>query len=302
MIQVTALICTRNRPRQIREAARSLLATPDEAMELIVVDQSEDVDTQQALADWLPDPRVRYHRTRSVGKGAALNEGLQLSRGSTIVLTDDDCIAAPGWVRAMAQLFEDRPRVAIVFCNVRPVEHDRNAGYVPSYERSTDRLLTSLWDLRAGLGLGAGMAIRRETALSLGGFDETFGPGGSFPSADEWDIAIRALVAGWHIYECAQLAIVHDGFRSHSEGKRHALRDWVALGAVSAKPLRRGHLRAASVPLCFYPKRALWPPVRDLLVLRKPRGIRRISAYLRGFALGMVTPMDATSLKFLRRR
>lgn len=300
MTLVTALVCSRNRPRQILEAVRALLAAPDDALELVVVDQSPGHETELALQT-VRDPRLRYLHTHTVGKGVALNEGLQLARGEIVVLTDDDCLAAPGWVRAMEQLFEHRPTVGIVFCNVVPAEHDRGAGYVPSYERRESRFVSSLWDLRDGLGLGAGMAIRREVALRLGGFDEAFGPGGRFPSADEWDIAIRALVAGWHVYESAEVSIVHDGFRSYADGKLHALRDWAALGAVSAKPLRCGHLRAVAVPLSFYRKRALWPPVRDLLQLRRPKGLKRITAYLRGFAQGMATPIDRGSLKFLRR-
>jgi glycosyltransferase involved in cell wall biosynthesis len=301
MIHVTALICTRNRPRLIREAVRSLLADADDTMELIVLDQSPGADTEQALLPWIGDPRVVYRRTQTIGKGVALNEGLRLAKGALVVLTDDDCIAPPGWAGNMAKLFDARPQVAIVFCNVLPVPHDPRTGYVPTYERSQSRLITSLWGLRDGLGLGAGMAIRRDVAMSLGGFDESFGPGARFPSADEWDMAIRVLVFGWHIYETSDLSIVHDGFRSSVEGREHVLRDWIALGAVSAKPLRGGHVRAAVVPLYFYPAKALWPMCLDLLQFRRPRGLLRIKAYLRGFAEGMGTPMDPQSLKFRPR-
>lgn len=297
-VRVTALICTRNRPDQIGEAIKSVLVNAADGMELIVLDQSPGSETERSLASWLGDPRVVYRRTHTVGKGVALNEGLRLARGAIVVLTDDDCIAPPGWVENMARVLEARPRVAIVFCNVVAVPHDQNLGYVPTYERRQNRLVKSLWDLRDGLGLGAGMAIRREVALSLGGFDESFGPGARFPSADEWDVAIRALVAGWHVYETSELAILHDGFRTHVEGREHAQRDWLALGAVSTKALRRGHLRAAVVPFYFYPSRALWPVCLDLMQLRRPRGLRRIEAYLRGFAEGMGTPMDPQSLKF----
>ena len=154
-------------------------------------------------------------------------------------------------------------------------------------------LISSLGALRDGLGLGAGMAIRREVALALDGFDEWFGPGGRLRlSADEWDIAIRALMSGWHIYQTPDLAIVHDGFRSFKEGREHARRDWIALGAVCAKALRGGAARAAVVPFYFYPAKALWPPVSDLLHMRRPRGLIRITAFLRGFADGMRIPMD----------
>ena len=299
MIRVTALVCTRNRPQHIVKAVRSLLDDADDSLELIVLDQSPGSETERALAPWQSDPRFLYRRTQTTGKGVGLNEGLRLAKGSVVALTDDDCEAPRGWARDMAAVLEARPQVAIVFCNVVPVPHDRSAGYVPAYERTRSRLIRSLADLHAGLGLGAGMAIRRDLALSLGGFDDSFGPGARFPSADEWDIAIRALVFGWQIYETPDLAIVHDGFRSFVQGREHAGRDWTALGAVCAKPLRAGHLSAVVVPLYFYPVNALWAPLSDLLHLRRPRGLVRITAFLRGFAEGMRTPMDPNTLRFL---
>lgn len=193
-------------------------------------------------------------------------------------------------------------RLAFVVAAIEDRCHDLSvvkAGYVPTHERRERRLLKSIDGLRDGLGLGAGMAIRRDVAMELGGFDESFGPGARFPSADEWDLSIRVLLSGWHVLETPELSILHDGFRSFAEGRDHARRDWIALGAVCAKPLRAGHLRAAFVPLLFFPTNALLPPIMDLLKRRRPTGIGRITAFLSGFADGMRTPMDPKTMRFL---
>jgi glycosyltransferase involved in cell wall biosynthesis len=300
MTLVSALICTRNRPKLIEKAVRSLLdASADAELEVIVVDQSPNSDTQAALARWHDDPRLIYRRSGSVGKGVGLNEGLKLARGDTLVLTDDDCEVPHAWARDMANVLERRPRVAIAFCNVVPVPHDSNAGYVPAYERAHSRLLSSLSELRHGLGLGAGMAIRREVAVSLGGFDELFGPGARFPSGDEWDISIRVLASGWQIYETHELAVVHDGFRSFAESRAHVRRDWIALGAVCAKAVRVGQVSALMIPFQFYLANAVWPPLLDLLQLRRPRGLVRMVAFVSGFWDGMRSRMDPHTFRFL---
>jgi glycosyltransferase involved in cell wall biosynthesis len=65
--------------------------------ELLVIDQSDGPESEHALAALRADPRLRYVRSRARGKGAALNEGLQLARGDFIALTDDDCEAPPDW-------------------------------------------------------------------------------------------------------------------------------------------------------------------------------------------------------------
>jgi glycosyltransferase involved in cell wall biosynthesis len=292
------VICSRNRAAPLATVVGSLLAGESEPFELLVIDQSDGDESEQAVAPYRNDPRLRYHRSAKRGKGAGLNEALSLARGAIMVGTDDDCEAPAGWVAGMARALEARPEAVIAFCKVLPVEHDRSAGYVPAYELEQSRTLRSVSDICGGLGIGAGIAVRRDFVLQMGGFDEAFGPGGRFPSADEWDLALRALLSGRQIYEAAELSIVHDGFRSFEQGKAHARRDWLALGAVCAKPLRAGHLRAAIVPVWLFSTKAAWPPIADALQLRKPRGLGRITAFARGFAQGLTSPVEPRTLRF----
>jgi hypothetical protein len=132
----------------------------------------------------------------------------------------------------------------------------------------------------------------------MGGFDDAFGPGGRFPSADEYDLAIRALLSGWSLYETSQLSVLHDGFRTFAEGRTHSRRDWLAIGAVCAKPIRAGRFKGAVVPAWFFAQRALWPPIADLLRLRKPQGFGRIIAFMQGFAQGLNTAVDPATLRY----
>jgi GT2 family glycosyltransferase len=223
---------------------------------------------------------------------------LRLASGAIVVCTDDDCEAGPGWVMEMARALEEQPAAAVLFCNVLAGPHDQTAGYVPGFTRSQDRSLSSIFAARHGLGLGAGMALRRDVVLSFGGFDESFGPGSRFPSGDDWDIAWRLLLRGWQVFESAHLSIVHHGFRTFVEGRAHALRDWRAIGALCAKPIRAGHPSAIVVSLWLFSAQALWPPVVDLLRFRRPAGRSRVVGFLRGFAEGLRTPVDRETLFF----
>jgi GT2 family glycosyltransferase len=296
---VTAIVCTRNRPGPVKRVVGSLLSGNSDDLELIVVDQSEGTETEQALEHFRADPRFHYYRSAVHGKGAALNEGIRQARGAIVVCTDDDCEAPPGWIDGMARALESQPTAVVAFCSVVPVKHDVTAGYVPAHELKENRLLRSVSAICGGLGIGAGMALRRDFALSMGGFDESFGPGARFPSADEWDIAMRALLSGKHVFETADLSIIHDGFRTFEEGRKHAQRDWIALGALCAKPLRAGRYEAVVVPLWLFSTRALWPPLLDLLHFRKPRGAVRIMSFLRGFSVGLRTRVDRATLRFI---
>jgi glycosyltransferase involved in cell wall biosynthesis len=299
---LSTVVCTRNRPRPLAEIVTSLLRGEGADLELIVIDQSDGTETEAVLAPLRSDPRLHYYRSVSRGKGAALNEGLAIARGSIVVCTDDDCQPPPGWVAAMNRTLQSQPRAVVLFCRVDPVPHDRSAGYVPAYELAASRSLRSVRDICGGLGIGAGMAVRREFIVGMGGVDESFGPGARFPSADEWDIVIRALLTGHEVHETAELSLVHDGFRTFAEGQVHARRDWLALGAVCAKPLRAGYWNAIVVPLWLFSTRAVWPPIADLLALRKPRGVGRIVAFVQGFASGITMPVDRKTLRFSAQR
>jgi GT2 family glycosyltransferase len=281
-------------------AVSSLLTPADADIQLFVIDQSDGAETEQALRS-LTDPRFTYVRTAARGKGAALNQGLGLAQDDIVVCTDDDCEAPPDWVAAMGRELRAAPDATIVFCNVVAGPFDPRAGYVPVFVRSTDRVLSSLADAGRGLGLGAGMALRRDAVLALGGFDETFGPGARFGSGDDWDIALRALIAGGHVVEVSRLSIVHYGFRTFAEGRYHALRDWIAIGALCAKPIRAGHFNAITLGIRLFCFHALWPPLRDLLNRRRPSGAARIVGFIKGFVRGLGTPVDRTALRFRSR-
>jgi glycosyltransferase involved in cell wall biosynthesis len=297
---MTALVCTRERPEALARAVRSLLATEGEQFELIVIDQSDGAESAGALAPFASDARLIHVRSATRGAGAALNEGLRLARGEIVVCTDDDCEAPPGWVATMARALADQPTAAIAFCNVTAAPHDRNAGYVPTYERRHGRLVRSIAATCLGHGMSAGMALRRNVVVGLGGFDDALGPGSRFPAAEDWDIAFRALLKGWHVYETADVSIVHHGFRTFDEGRTHAHRDWLGIGAVCAKLLRTVHVGALLVPVWEFSRHALWPPFTDLWRMRRPRGVARIAGFVQGLALGLQTPVDRRTLLFGR--
>jgi GT2 family glycosyltransferase len=294
---VSVVVCTCDRSISLLRTVHSLLSGTDAHFELIVIDQSEGRESERALAA-LSDPRLRYVRSRARGKGAALNEGLRLARGEIVAFTDDDCEVPPEWPAGMARALDEQPTAAIVFCNVVAPPCDWKAGYIPTYERRRSKLLRSLLATCTGHGMGAGMAVRRQAVTGLGGFDEAFGPGARFGSGDDWDISHRMLLSGWHVYETAELSVLHHGFRTLAQGREHTRRDWIAIGAVCAKPMRAGHLSAVVVALWYFLVHALWPPLHDLLRLRRPTGRSRIAGFIQGSLQGLRTPVDRKTLLF----
>ena len=111
----------------------SILANTHPNFELVVVDQSKDNETLEALKPFGADPRLRYVKIATVGKGNALNAGLTETKGSVIAITDDDCTVPPEWLEKFASIFATHPKVAVAFCCVGAGERHRTAGSIPDF-------------------------------------------------------------------------------------------------------------------------------------------------------------------------
>jgi glycosyltransferase involved in cell wall biosynthesis len=292
MIPISAVVCTRNRPADVVVAVRSLLASSHPACEIIVVDQSSGPETADALGALPEVGRLRYVAMHGKGVGRARNVGLRLARGEVVAFLDDDSAAPANWLAYCAERFGRDPRLALLFPRVEAGPHDRSAGFVPAYRPGRSRLVRTVLGKLTARGMGAGMALRRRATLAIGGFDEALGPGGRFPSCEEGDLALRLLLGGWRIFESDEVAIIHHGFRTWAEGRELSRRDWYGVGAAYAKSLKSGHPEAALLLAYEGLWVALGEPLRALLRLQAPRGMRRIIYFGRGVIAGLRSPVD----------
>lgn len=295
---VTAVVCTRNRGDSIVLALESILANTYPRFELIVVDQSTDDRTAAATAPFLADTRLRYLRSDTKGLGAARNIGLAEARSAVVVFTDDDCEVPADWIEHMAAIFRRHARVVVAFCSVAAGPHDASKGFIPNYRCRGNHRITSILEKCRARGIGAGFAVRRAPVQAMGGFDRLLGAGSRFPSCEDWDIAVRALLFGHEVYETDAVAVIHHGFRTYAEGRALSRRDWGAIGAAFAKPLKCGHWRFVVVPVYELLFHAIGPLLRDAIHLRRPRGPARTVYFLGGFAQGWRTPVDEGTLLF----
>jgi glycosyltransferase involved in cell wall biosynthesis len=295
---ISVVVCTRNRGASAVETVISILANTHPSFELILIDQSTNAETEQALTQLCVNPHFRYVRSKTQGLGCARNIGLLLANGPLVAFTDDDCSVPANWLSVIGDAFALQPRAAVVFCNVEAAAYDPKAGYVPVYIRKDSKLVRTLWDQCYAGGIGAGMAVRRDVALDLGGFDEYLGAGGRFPSGEDLDIAVRALVRGHYVYETHQVAVTHYGFRSLEQLRALAKRDWIGLGAAYAKLIKCGHWSGLIVILYDSLVIGFLKPLSAIFRLRKPQGIRGILFFIVGFIEGLSTRVDCKHIAY----
>ena len=79
----------------------------------------------------------------------------------------------------------------------------------------------SLYPFGAGMfGTGCNMSLRRELALSLGGFDIALDTGPPLPGGGDLDIFFQVVHAGWPLVYAPGMVVSHEHRRKHAELRR----------------------------------------------------------------------------------
>ncbi len=289
--RVTVLICTRNRGAAILATIRSVLVNTHTNFELLIVDQSTNTHTAQAIGALSHDSRIRYVNTNTCGLSIARNIGLALSHNDLVIMTDDDCEVPPNWIAQMAAPFLQHPRVGIVFCDVVAGPYDRRAGFVPVSLSAHPLLIEDLahWQTCDGvnIGIGAGMAIRRSVAEEIGGFDTLFGPGGLFRNGDDIDFTLRALAADHQICRINHVRVIHHGFRTFEENRALMRGAMYSAGAAYGRLIRSGQWRAISSYIAMFIAMVIVPIIENLRRRQVPPVLGRVIWLVRGFVKGL---------------
>jgi GT2 family glycosyltransferase len=226
--QISVVVPTRNRPARLRALLASLLAQsfPRECFEVIVVDDAGDpgaaqAPVQDAAAQGLA-ARCETLRARS-GPAVARNAGWRAAGGAVIAFTDDDCVAPPDWLQALATAAAAHPN-AIVQGPTQPDPAERHAlgllartvtveGLGPQYETCN-------------------IAYPRPALEALGGFDEGFG---AAPAAEDTDLAWRAIEHGYTTVFAPDALMHHAVERIGIRGSLRVARRWEAATRIFAE-------------------------------------------------------------------
>jgi GT2 family glycosyltransferase len=261
-ITITAAICTRQRAEQLQRALESLVSQATKPLEILVVDNApEDSATRDAVK---AVAGVRYVVEPVPGLDFARNRALREARGDVVAFLDDDAQADADWCGAITRAFAEHPQLAACTGRVEAMSTEA-AGQVMfeangGFSRGHNRVLLPrdatkpLHGRRAPLiawavsvGAGCSLAVRRESALAIGGFDEALDMGPAMPGGGDHDMLWRLLMSGGHtLYEPAALAW-HEHRRDADAAVRQIAGHQRALTALLVKCAveARGHMRGS---------------------------------------------------------
>jgi glycosyltransferase involved in cell wall biosynthesis len=115
-IDVTVIICTRNRPTQLAivlDSACQLTIPVHLNWELIVVDNGSLDNADDVVVKYTSRLPIRLIREDKAGLSNARNRGVAEAKGDYICWVDDDLVIDPAWLTAYASAFKMYPDAAV---------------------------------------------------------------------------------------------------------------------------------------------------------------------------------------------
>jgi glycosyltransferase involved in cell wall biosynthesis len=206
---VSVVMPTYNRASQLRKALESLTRHTHRGFEVIVVDDSSTDGTSKVLSSFKRRVKVR-HTDRNSGPAAARNLGIRHAQGTYIAFMDDDCTAAPNWLRdmvaAMQRHKKDKTIAGIAGIVLFPPDASvlMQAVYsMPQLDEGTTEVLKRGKE-RDTPNLSCTNSIwRRSVLIELNGFDETLRRG------QDADLSYRAIKHGYRFRQIPKGAVTH---------------------------------------------------------------------------------------------
>ncbi|NTW03625.1 MAG: glycosyltransferase [Oscillochloris sp.] len=299
---VTVVICTRNRGDAIRATISSVLANTYTDFDLLIVDQSSELSTAHAVAEFCGDPRLRYLHTATQGLSTARNIGLAFCHSDLVLMTDDDCEVPPDWICEMVAPFQRYPRLGMVFSDVVAGPYDHQAGFIPVCKSSRVVLIENFahWQTCDGvnIGIGASMAIKRSAAEAVAGFNPLFGAGSYFRSGEDLDFTLRVLVAAYQVLRINYIGVIHYGFRTMQENRALMRSALYGAGAAYGSLLRRGQWLALPYYTSMFMAIVIQPLIESLRQRRVPPLFGRVVWLVRGLLEGLLIALPRSKQGF----
>jgi GT2 family glycosyltransferase len=187
--------------------------TPDDAVEVIVVDNASTDETGRLLASFGSRLRTLRHET-NLGFAAACNRGARESRNEIVVFLNNDTVVQPSWLMHLAGFLSGRERAAVagsllLDADGKTISH---AGLAIRYDDIPVTLYRG-FPLLPGIGdrrrrvqavSGACMAVKREAFLALDGFDRAYTNG-----YEDVDFCLRTQQKGWETWYVPESRVIH---------------------------------------------------------------------------------------------
>lgn len=227
---VTVAICTRRRPSfliRVLESVDAQTAKPAET--LVVVNLPADEQLSAALRERFSHARVIFESKE--GLDFARNRALREATGEWVLFVDDDVVLDSSTVERLGSSIAVHANAAVINGRVVPLslQHagqrlfEANAGFdCGTQPRKLSRNGWLPWTRNpihrvVSIGSGCCMAVHRERALAIGGFDEALDLGAALGGGGDLDFYWRTVQSGKSVVYEPHILAKHE-HRTEIEG------------------------------------------------------------------------------------
>lgn len=125
---VSICIPTYNRPALIGKLLSSILTQTYQNFEIIVTDNSDNLETQLLIQNHFTDPRIRYFKnTTNLGMGGNTQKALSLIKGEFFTFTpDDDLWITQSKLESQVAFLQQNSEIDIIYSNAESIDYDGN--------------------------------------------------------------------------------------------------------------------------------------------------------------------------------
>lgn len=241
---VVSLIVTTHNRRESLDRLCATLAEQDRtgpAYEIVVtVDGSTD-GTVEMLAGWTKSLPIRVLIQDRRGPAAGRNRGVADAGGDVLVFLDDDVIPLPGLVERHLEIHRSDP-AAVAIGPMLPPRGWRLPAWLRwealTLQKQYDAMLRGDYAPTPRQFYTANASVRREHAIAIGGFDETF------TRAEDVELAYRLADRGLRFVFVPDAAVIHDPGRTW-QGWQEVAREYGRRSVIFERDRGRSQLSAA---------------------------------------------------------
>jgi GT2 family glycosyltransferase len=209
-----------NAPEYTELAVRSIREHTDMPYEIIIVDNGSHPETVARLQA-IDGVRLILN-AENTGFAHGCNQGIAASRGTHVVILNNDVVVTDGWLANLLDAHRRNPLVGISAPRSNRIAGNQqlaSASY-PGLEEmhrfAAERARTHRGQVyETDRAIGFCLCIAREVIDEVGGFDERFGLG----NFEDDDLSIRVRAAGYLIVVCEDVFIHHFGSVSFATNK-----------------------------------------------------------------------------------
>ena len=232
-VLTSVVITVYNEEEHIEGAVNSVLKQTYNNLELIVINDGSEDETEGTLRKNFDDKRMKLINIGRKGRTRALNCGVEAANGQFVAILDADDRCLPRRVERQAEFLSNHKDVGVVGCDYIRKDTLRNEKYVRSYPKN-DKSIRKEMAKYIPLAHSCVM-FRRQAIMEAGGYDERL--------ADHEDLDLWIRVAqNWELANIPEPLVVrqirsdsywHSQFETHSRDMHLAKVNARAVGALS---------------------------------------------------------------------